>query len=142
MPLGPLPAGAVQVSNLYLRCSICNFRPVKVKSLKNTITPFGMGAATCRFVEQCLNQMRTAYPKVRNGCSYTSVPKCVVRKCPQSIRFTPRVSSSRGEKLPTYLHSVPWLRIIGSAPPPPICLHNVMVKEVVKTTLLLPLNKM
>jgi hypothetical protein len=31
MPLGPLPTGVVQVLNLYLRCSRCNIRPVKVK---------------------------------------------------------------------------------------------------------------
>jgi hypothetical protein len=31
MPLGPLPTRVVQVLNLYLRCSICNVHPVKVK---------------------------------------------------------------------------------------------------------------
>jgi len=34
------------------------------------------------------------------------------------------------------------LRITGIVPPPPVGLHNVMVKEADKTTLLLPLNKM
>ena len=55
--------------------------------------------------------MPTVYPKIRNECSYTSTPKYAVKEYPKSIRFTPRVSSSRGEKLPTHLHSVPWLRI-------------------------------
>jgi hypothetical protein len=54
-------------------------RPEGLLQWEIPMTHSGTEPATLRLVDKCLNQMRTAYPKVRNESSYTSAPTCTSR---------------------------------------------------------------